>query len=88
MVSAQLLAIAGSLVLLYVLIKGHLYVTRKLWVPKFEEEAEDDPPDADSGDDAGADPSRASDGGDSEDESKSEDESEEEQPTRGWDHVG
>lgn len=40
MVSAQLLAIAGGIVLLYVLIKGHLYAVRKLWVPKFEEERE------------------------------------------------
>lgn len=36
--TAALATMAGALVLLYLLIKGHLYVTRKLWKPVIEEE--------------------------------------------------
>lgn len=53
MVSAQLVVIALSLVLLYVLIKAHLYAVRRLWVPKFEEERAEDASDDDEAESEG-----------------------------------
>lgn len=71
--TAALVTMAGALVLLYVLIKGHLYVTRKLWKPIIEEEVEA----THGGEAAGEEASAVSgDGG-----------SEEEAVPRGWDEV-
>lgn len=75
MASAQILAIAAAIVLLYVLIKGHLYALRKLWVPKFEEEI------ASESDEEGA--------GDEEVEGETGDQEgdDEDRPPRGWDVI-
>lgn len=76
MVSATLVAIVGSIVLLFALIKGHLYVTRKLWAPMFEEEVE------------GEGPSEGEPGAEGETGDGSDDEPEAERVRRGWDEVG
>lgn len=54
MVVEQLLILGGAALVLYLLIKAHLYTIRRLWVPKFEEELEaneDDEGEEPSGDD-------------------------------------
>lgn len=71
--TATLVTIAGAIVLLYVLIKGHLYVTRKYWKPIIEEEIE-----AETDGEPGVDGSSTG---------ENEGEPEEEPVPRGWDEV-
>jgi hypothetical protein len=71
--TATLVTMAGAIVLLYVLIKAHLYVTRKYWRPVIEEEVAAER-------DGRSDADEASGSGDGTPE--------EERPPRGWDEVG
>ena len=44
----QIAALMGAALVLYLLIKGHLYVARKAWEPVFEEQVADEREDAES----------------------------------------
>lgn len=37
---SEVVAILLAIVLLYILIKGHVYLSRRIWNPVFEEEAD------------------------------------------------
>lgn len=69
---ATVATIAVSIVLLYVLIKGHLYVIRRVWRPIWKEELEAE-------DEEGE--------GEGEGEEEGEREGEEGGERRAWDHV-